>query len=173
MKLILVAKFAGPLVILFLFAGIVIMWFGFSYQWNKQEGLSLFLEKNSNALIEKGIPIVPDKPAFFLLQSDTSFNLGQECDLFLFPNGLILRGGKNFEDFHACAFLYFNELSHPHLKGFTYAAKYFRPTITNNVLRYKLNIRQGDFISGGVTTEEFDLFPSEKTIEILRKNNLL
>lgn len=162
---------AGLLLLLGLLIGIVLFWFRFSTTWNKQVKLAKFLDKNPTALIERDVPIQANSSINY---KDGGVILTWEvCDLFIFPEGLILRGRKNSEGFYDCLFLYTKNPSRSILKTARVVGSYERPIIIKNILRYELNLIETWVTYFGGLHIEMDLFPNEKTIEILRKNNLL
>jgi hypothetical protein len=160
----------GLIIILILLGVIAFAWFLYSYSWDKQSEVVEFLKKNNAALIEKNIRMNLDKTIFATYISNWN-----ECDLFLFPEGIILRGQKDSSGLYMCAFLYFDKFSHPHSKGFRYYGKYKKPKVSNNELRYYMLLYNNERYSQsrGEMYMTFTLYPDEKTIEILKQKDLL
>lgn len=147
--------------------GIIIFWFRFSANWEKEEQLEQFLKVNKNALVERNIPIHVQQD---LMQPNFRASNWEICDLFLFPESLILRGRKNEADFHDCIFLY-NQSRTKRIPKCKMSGLYNTPAIVNGILYCEITLLETGQMYFAEFPAKFDLFLSQKTISILKKNN--
>jgi hypothetical protein len=161
---------AGLGFLLLVLIGIAAYWLRFSAVWNKEEALKDFLEKNHSALLEMNVPVQLRNISQNGGVSVTNWDV---CDLFMFPQGIILRGRKNEKDFHDCIFLYNNLESRREIPRCKIRGIYDTPVAFKNVLSYELQLVEAGVVLFSAGPVKLDLFPSEKTMEIMRKNNYL
>ena len=161
--------FVGPLIILALLGIIFLSWLYFSGQWDRQAELANFLKQNNDCLIEENIRVKAE------MGGDTQYCITNwtVCDLFVFREGIVLRGRMNSNSFYDCAFIFTNKKGSSLFRGCAIEGEYKTPVINKNMLRFSLILSQVPFKFLRGTDVRIDLFPNEKTIEILKQRNLL
>jgi hypothetical protein len=153
-----------------LLIGIALFWFRFSAKYDQQEKLSAFLKINIKSRLEKDMTIQVKR---FSGKKDLSIVKWEICDLYLFPEGIILSGDINPEGFYDCIFLSLNNPELSRIKGCKIRGKYSVPAIYENALRYEIFLAEFGLTYFVGRTVQFDIFPGTRTIELLRQKGLL
>lgn len=120
----------GPLLLLGLCVIIALAFLIYSENWNRQEKLATRIRKNAR-LIERDVPIRFSNVSPF--NDEYGLWHWKDVDLFLVPEGILIRGIKNSDGFYQYLFLYRSRKSQSSYAGCHLSGRWVLPKVNDGI----------------------------------------